>query len=210
MTDTTSQTEPATAPIVRPVRAVRITPDGALELVDVYPDPSDIARQVDGVGPSDVTARATWPVHGDVLTVWTAKSAPRSHANDLARRVVGELLPRLPGPIDRVWERVQDDPIAGPALVTGYRPRTEEAPGATVALSAGAVDRIRAVADGRKAHRQAARENAEAAAQGAVEAATAAVPIPAPTNTIPTPPDGARLPRRPAKAKAGAGARKRR
>jgi hypothetical protein len=136
------------------VRALLITPGGALEVVAVAPDPAGVAAVVGGRGPADVTARATWPVRGgDVVTVWTARSAPRGAVNELAGRVVDDLMPRLPGPVDRVWERVHDHPIAGPALLTGYRPGEGGQVGVMVDLSDVAVDLARASADGRRKRR---------------------------------------------------------
>jgi hypothetical protein len=168
----TRRTEPATTP----VRAVRITHDGALELIDVHGH-QGIADAVEAVGPSDVTARATWHVKGgDVLTVWAARSAPRSRRNDLALRVVDELLPRLDAPIDRVWERLHDDPPAGPVVVTGYRPRTPDGPGTTVPVPDTALERIRSIADGRKARREAAAANAPTVVLPAVTPPTTKVP----------------------------------
>jgi hypothetical protein len=105
------------------VRALLITPGGALEVVAVAPDPAGVAAVVGGRGPADVTARATWPVRGgDVVTVWTARSAPRGAVNELAGRVVDDLMPRLPGPVDRVWERVHDHPSRGPRSSPGTGP----------------------------------------------------------------------------------------
>jgi hypothetical protein len=159
-----------------PVRAVRITDTGALEVVYIRSH-SDLAAAVEAVGPCDVTARATWPAKGGgVLTVWAARSAPRSRRNDLALRVVDELLPRLDGPIDRVWERIHDDPPAGPVLVTGYLPRSGTEPGVTASVPDVALERIRCIADGRKARREAA---------AACQAPTVALPtVGAPTTRL--------------------------
>lgn len=190
------------------IRGVRISLDGILEVVDL-PDADAIADAVDGRNVHDRTARATWPLKGgDVVTVWTAASAPAHHPNTLAMLVVDALLPRLPGYVDRVWEALHDAPPAGPVLLTGYRPRTETTAGATVGVSDLAVDLVRSAVDGRRARAaRTAAQDAPTAPIAAQTPPTATVPAPA------TPPDeqepelvgtvadlAARLPTRPTPA----------
>lgn len=167
-----------TSSVPAPVRAALLTPDGVLQLVDVVPHPDAIAKVVDAAGP--VTARATWVAKGgDVLTVWTA-ATPAPEPNDLALRVVDELLLPMAHPQarDRIREAVTDDPIAGAALVTGYRPRRGKHEGATVGLSELAVEMIRATADGRRARRELA---------GANETPTEKLPVVPATSSITRP-----------------------
>lgn len=135
-----------------------LSPGGCLELVDVDPDPAGFAALLDAAGEHDVTPRATWEARGgSVLTIWTALSAPRSRRNELAQRVVDELLPVLPGGArDRIREALAAAPLAGPALLTGYSPGTPWSPGATVDIPAVALEQVRAICDGRGVRRKAA------------------------------------------------------
>jgi hypothetical protein len=152
-------TQPDTPHGPPPVRAIRITHDGILEVVHVRGTRDAIAAAVDGVGPSDVAAKATWRARGgSILTAWQAASAPRSRQNELAERIVDELLPRLPeGVPDRLRTRLLDEPLAGPVLILGYRPAGEDGPwGENVSLSDLDIDRIRSLVDGRRARREAA------------------------------------------------------
>lgn len=156
------------------VRAALIT-GGALHLLDATPTRDAIAALVDAVGPMDADPRHTWICRdGTVLTVWAAHSAPQSHRNDLAARVVDELVPPLaPGVRDRIRESLTATPLAGPVLITGYRPADDTGPGQLVSLPDAAVDRIRSAADGRRARREAA------------ELDTAPLPVPPPTTVVP-------------------------
>lgn len=156
------------------VRAALIT-GGALHLLDTAPTRDAIAALVDAVGPMDADPRHTWICRdGTVLTVWAAHSAPQSHRNDLAARVVDELVPPLaPGVRDRIRESLAATPLAGPCLITGYRPADDTGPGQLVSLPDAAVDRVRSAADGRRARREAA------------ELDTAPLPVPPPTTVVP-------------------------
>lgn len=156
------------------VRAALIT-GGALHLLDATPTRDAIAALVDAVGPMDADPRHTWICRdGTVLTVWAAHSAPQSRRNDLAARVVDELVPPLaPGVRDRIRESLAATPLAGPCLITGYRPADDTGPGQLVSLPDAAVDRIRSAADGRRARREAA------------ELDTAPLPVPPPTTVVP-------------------------
>jgi hypothetical protein len=138
-----------------PVRAVLIDPEGIYQVVEVHPDPVWIADAVDARLPSQVTARATWEVKGEVITVWTRTDLDRSE-NELAMRVVDGLLPAVAdGADDTVRDLLVLAPITGKALVTGYRPKSDGKPGATVPVTDLTLDLIRAAVDERKAQRAA-------------------------------------------------------
>jgi hypothetical protein len=163
-------------PTSDPVRAVLIRPDGALEVVDVHPDPAAIADIVEAAAKDAVTPRATWQVKGgDVVTIWQ-RTEPEASANELAIRVVDELLPPTsPGVPDRIRDAMTIVPISGKALITGYRPRRGTHPGATVPVTDLTLDLIRAALDGRKARREQNAVDTEALQQ--LTPATDAMPV---------------------------------
>jgi hypothetical protein len=165
----------ASTPTADPVRAILIGPDGTLEVVHVYPDPAWISDLVEAGRWDAVIPRATWPVKGDVITLWSRTDYDEHAANELAGRVLDELLPPTPpGVEDRVRDVLELAPICGKAVITGYRPRTEEAPGATVAVSDVTLELIRSALDGRKARRYGT----------AVDTEALTIPVP-PTTAMP-------------------------
>lgn len=174
--DTTTTSSTVTKPSSRPhMKVLRICPDGRADLVEIPAHRDAVADAVEGRDPYDVRARATWRMHGgDYVTVWTANHA--GDDNQLAQRIALQFVPEpVPGvpPRDRrdvARQRIQETPLSGVVVVTGYVRGA-----AMCSLGDTAWGAIRALIDGRAAARAEAHDR---------QAATVTLTVPK-TTTLP-------------------------
>jgi hypothetical protein len=147
---------PARPPLVT---VLRITWAGAAEVLLMEPSRDDVGLLV-GRDPADVTARVTATITGGLVTFWTAASAENAGwaVNVPANRAATALFPPITiGGREfpcRQRARLEEHPLRGDVLVTGYDPATR----AICGLMDVALEQLRRLLDGRaeRARRQAA------------------------------------------------------
>jgi hypothetical protein len=159
MTSTTLDRPSGRRALAPAIAALKLDPDGNVELVDAGAHRDTIARSVQGSDSDDVTARFTFNVPGaGVVTFWQAASAQTPC--ELATRLVQQFLPVPVGfngeTFDRDRQALADKPMAGVVIVTGYDRASKQ----NVDISDVAVERFRRALDGRDQLRARARANA--------------------------------------------------